>query len=90
MLGKIVPDEHYHEHATCYHVKVVISSCVHRGIVNVAKQAQQVSDVTKIHALVGGFHSVLRRWTTGDTSFPRLKNSILTWWCQCTVAAKIS
>ncbi len=60
LLGKIVPDEHYHEHATCYHVKdrglVIISSCGHRGIVNVAKQAQQVSGVTKIHALVGGFH----------------------------------
>jgi 7,8-dihydropterin-6-yl-methyl-4-(beta-D-ribofuranosyl)aminobenzene 5'-phosphate synthase len=60
LLGKIVPDEHYHEHATCYHVKdrglVVISSCGHRGIVNVVKQAQQVSGVTKIHALVGGFH----------------------------------
>ena len=33
MLGKIVPDEHIHEHATCFNVKdrglVVISSCGH-------------------------------------------------------------
>ena len=41
MLGKIVPDEHIHEHATCFNVKdrglVVISSCGHVGIVNSAR-----------------------------------------------------
>jgi 7,8-dihydropterin-6-yl-methyl-4-(beta-D-ribofuranosyl)aminobenzene 5'-phosphate synthase len=60
LLGKIVPDEHIHEHATCFNVKdrgiVVISSCGHVGIVNSARQAQEVSGVQKIHALVGGFH----------------------------------
>ena len=60
MLGKIVPDEHIHEHATCFNVKdrglVVISSCGHVGIVNSARQAMEVSGVNKIHALVGGFH----------------------------------
>jgi 7,8-dihydropterin-6-yl-methyl-4-(beta-D-ribofuranosyl)aminobenzene 5'-phosphate synthase len=59
-LGKIVTDEHYHEHATCYNVKdrglIVLSSCGHVGIVNSAKQAQEVSGVQKVHALVGGFH----------------------------------
>jgi 7,8-dihydropterin-6-yl-methyl-4-(beta-D-ribofuranosyl)aminobenzene 5'-phosphate synthase len=59
-LGKIVTDEHHHEHATCFHVKdrglVVLSSCGHVGIVNSAKQAQDVSGVQKVHALVGGFH----------------------------------
>jgi 7,8-dihydropterin-6-yl-methyl-4-(beta-D-ribofuranosyl)aminobenzene 5'-phosphate synthase len=59
-LGKIVTDEHYHEHATCYNVKdrglVVLSSCGHVGIVNSAMQAQEVSGVQKVHALVGGFH----------------------------------
>jgi 7,8-dihydropterin-6-yl-methyl-4-(beta-D-ribofuranosyl)aminobenzene 5'-phosphate synthase len=59
-LGKIVNDEHYHEHATCFNVKdrglVVVSSCGHVGIVNSAKQAQEVSGVQKVHALVGGFH----------------------------------
>src|SRR5262249_54445450 len=43
MLGKIMPDEHIHEHATCFNVKdrglVVISSCGHVGIVNSARQA---------------------------------------------------
>jgi 7,8-dihydropterin-6-yl-methyl-4-(beta-D-ribofuranosyl)aminobenzene 5'-phosphate synthase len=60
LQGKIVPDEHVHEHATCFNVKdkglVVISSCGHVGIVNSARQAQEVSGVQKIHALVGGFH----------------------------------
>jgi 7,8-dihydropterin-6-yl-methyl-4-(beta-D-ribofuranosyl)aminobenzene 5'-phosphate synthase len=60
LQGKIVPDEHVHEHATCFNIKdkglVVISSCGHVGIVNSARQAQEVSGVQKIHALVGGFH----------------------------------
>jgi len=60
MDGKIVPDEHIHEHATCFNVKdkglVVISSCGHVGIVNSVKQAQEVSGIQKVHAIVGGFH----------------------------------
>jgi 7,8-dihydropterin-6-yl-methyl-4-(beta-D-ribofuranosyl)aminobenzene 5'-phosphate synthase len=60
LLGQIVPDEHIHEHATCFNLKdrgiVVISSCGHVGIVNSARQAQEVSGVQKVHALVGGFH----------------------------------
>jgi 7,8-dihydropterin-6-yl-methyl-4-(beta-D-ribofuranosyl)aminobenzene 5'-phosphate synthase len=69
-LGKIVDDQHYHEHATCFNVKdrglVVLSSCGHVGIVNSAKQAQDVSGVQKVHALVGGFH-------LGATADPQLK-----------------
>jgi 7,8-dihydropterin-6-yl-methyl-4-(beta-D-ribofuranosyl)aminobenzene 5'-phosphate synthase len=60
LQGKIVPDEHIHEHATCFNIKdrglVVISSCGHVGIVNSALQAREVSGVDKVHALVGGFH----------------------------------
>jgi 7,8-dihydropterin-6-yl-methyl-4-(beta-D-ribofuranosyl)aminobenzene 5'-phosphate synthase len=60
MEGKIVPDERIHEHATCFNVRdfglVVISSCGHVGIVNSVKQAQEVSGVQKVHAIVGGFH----------------------------------
>jgi 7,8-dihydropterin-6-yl-methyl-4-(beta-D-ribofuranosyl)aminobenzene 5'-phosphate synthase len=59
-VGKPVPDEHYHEHATVFNVKnrglVVISSCSHRGVVNAVRQAQEVSGVEKLHALIGGFH----------------------------------
>jgi 7,8-dihydropterin-6-yl-methyl-4-(beta-D-ribofuranosyl)aminobenzene 5'-phosphate synthase len=60
LQGKIVPDEHVHEHATCFHVRdkglVVISSCGHVGIVNSVRQAQDVSGIQKVHAIVGGFH----------------------------------
>ena len=60
LQGKIVPDQHVHEHATCFNLRgkglVVISSCGHVGIVNSVRQAQQVSGVQKIHAIVGGFH----------------------------------
>ena len=60
LQGKIMPDEHVHEHATCFNVKdrglVVISSCGHVGIVNSVRQAQEVSGVQKVHAIVGGFH----------------------------------
>lgn len=58
--GKPVPDEHIHEHGTCFNLKdrglVVISSCGHAGIVNTVLQAQEVSGVTKVHAVLGGFH----------------------------------
>jgi 7,8-dihydropterin-6-yl-methyl-4-(beta-D-ribofuranosyl)aminobenzene 5'-phosphate synthase len=58
--GKPAPDEHLHEHGTCFHVKgkglVVISSCGHAGIVNTVLQAQEVSGVKKVHAVLGGFH----------------------------------
>jgi 7,8-dihydropterin-6-yl-methyl-4-(beta-D-ribofuranosyl)aminobenzene 5'-phosphate synthase len=60
MEGRIVPDEHIHEHATCFNLKdkglVVISSCGHVGIVNSVRQAMEVSGVEKIHAIMGGFH----------------------------------
>jgi 7,8-dihydropterin-6-yl-methyl-4-(beta-D-ribofuranosyl)aminobenzene 5'-phosphate synthase len=58
--GKAVPDEHIHEHGTCFNVKgrglVVMSSCGHAGIVNTARQAMEVSGVKKLHAALGGFH----------------------------------
>lgn len=60
MEGKIVPDEHIHEHATCFNLKdkglIVVSSCGHVGIVNSVRQAQEVSGISKVHAIMGGFH----------------------------------
>ena len=60
LAGKIVPDEHLHEHATCFNLRgkglIVISSCGHVGIVNTVRQAQRVSGVEKVHAIAGGFH----------------------------------
>src|SRR3954464_6367108 len=52
MQGKMVPDEHVHEHATCFNIRgkglVVISSCGHAGIVNLVRQAQEVSGIQKV------------------------------------------
>jgi 7,8-dihydropterin-6-yl-methyl-4-(beta-D-ribofuranosyl)aminobenzene 5'-phosphate synthase len=60
LQGKIQPDQHVHEHATCFNIRgkglVVISSCGHVGIVNSVRQAQEVSGIQKVHAIVGGFH----------------------------------
>ncbi len=58
--GRLVPDEHPDEHATCYVVQgrglVVISSCGHIGLINTVKAAMAVSGVGKLHAVLGGFH----------------------------------
>ena len=56
------PDDFQHEIATNFLVRdkglVVITSCSHRGVVNTVKQAQVVSGVQKIHAVIGGMHLV--------------------------------
>ncbi|HEX3862202.1 MAG TPA: MBL fold metallo-hydrolase [Stellaceae bacterium] len=58
--GRLVPDRHPDEHATCYVVQgkglVVISSCGHCGLINTIKTAMAVSNVGKLHAVLGGFH----------------------------------
>ncbi|MGK7871498.1 MBL fold metallo-hydrolase [Falsiroseomonas sp. E2-1-a20] len=60
LQGRIVRDEHHHEHATCFNLRdrglVVITSCGHRGALSSIRKAQEVSGVRKLHALVGGFH----------------------------------
>jgi 7,8-dihydropterin-6-yl-methyl-4-(beta-D-ribofuranosyl)aminobenzene 5'-phosphate synthase len=60
LAGTPVPDQHWHEHATCFQVGdrglVVITSCGHGGILNTVRRAQEVTGVEKIHALCGGFH----------------------------------
>jgi 7,8-dihydropterin-6-yl-methyl-4-(beta-D-ribofuranosyl)aminobenzene 5'-phosphate synthase len=60
LSGKQVPDQHWHEHATCFRLGdrglVVISSCGHAGIINTLRRAQEITGVDRIYALVGGFH----------------------------------
>ncbi|GEP06935.1 MBL fold metallo-hydrolase [Methylobacterium oxalidis] len=55
-----VPDQFQHEIATAFNVKgrglVILTSCSHRGVVNAIRQAQAVSGVSKVHAVIGGFH----------------------------------
>jgi 7,8-dihydropterin-6-yl-methyl-4-(beta-D-ribofuranosyl)aminobenzene 5'-phosphate synthase len=58
--GELVPDTFQGEHATAYHVRdrglVVITSCGHAGVINSVRQAQKASGVSRVHAIVGGFH----------------------------------
>jgi 7,8-dihydropterin-6-yl-methyl-4-(beta-D-ribofuranosyl)aminobenzene 5'-phosphate synthase len=55
-------DDAVHELGTAFNVRdrglVVIGSCSHRGIINTVQRAQTVSGVSKVHAIVGGFHLV--------------------------------
>ncbi len=61
-VGAYIPDDFDHEIATNYLVKgkglVVLTSCSHRGVINAIKQAQEVSGIGKVHAVIGGFHIV--------------------------------
>jgi 7,8-dihydropterin-6-yl-methyl-4-(beta-D-ribofuranosyl)aminobenzene 5'-phosphate synthase len=56
------PDDFRGEQAFFFNVKgkglVVLSGCAHAGIVNTVKQAQKVSGIEKIHAVLGGFHLI--------------------------------
>ena len=55
-----IPDQFQHELATAFNLKgrglVVLTSCSHRGVVNAVRQAQAASGITKVHAVIGGFH----------------------------------
>ena len=56
----LVPDDFQHEQATCFNLKgkglIVLTSCGHRGIVNSVRSAIKVSGISKVHAVLGGFH----------------------------------
>jgi 7,8-dihydropterin-6-yl-methyl-4-(beta-D-ribofuranosyl)aminobenzene 5'-phosphate synthase len=60
--GAFIPDDFEHEIGTNFVVKgkglVVLTSCSHRGVINTIRQAQAVSGIHKVHAVVGGFHVV--------------------------------
>lgn len=60
--GAFLVDDAVHELGTAFNLAgrglVVIGSCSHRGIINTVRQAQSVSGVRKVHAIVGGFHLV--------------------------------
>jgi 7,8-dihydropterin-6-yl-methyl-4-(beta-D-ribofuranosyl)aminobenzene 5'-phosphate synthase len=58
--GELRQDTFIGEQTLIAHVKdkglVVVTSCSHRGIVGICKWAARVSGVSKIHAVIGGFH----------------------------------
>lgn len=58
--GQVVQDTFIGEQAMIAHVRnrglVVVTSCSHRGIVGICRNAVRVTEIDKIHAVVGGFH----------------------------------
>lgn len=58
--GNIQPDDFRGELALFFIVRgkglVVLSGCAHAGIVNTIRQAQKISGISKVHAVLGGFH----------------------------------
>lgn len=56
------PDEFRGEQALFFHLKgkglVVLSGCAHAGIVNTVKHVQKISGISKVHAILGGFHLI--------------------------------
>jgi 7,8-dihydropterin-6-yl-methyl-4-(beta-D-ribofuranosyl)aminobenzene 5'-phosphate synthase len=55
-----IPAQLRHEIAAAFNLRghglVVLTSCSHRGVINAIRQAQAVSGVNKVHAVIGGFH----------------------------------
>ena len=49
---------------------VIISGCAHAGIVNTTYYAQQITGVTKVHAIMGGFH------LAGKNCEPRISKTV--------------
>ena len=74
LTGKPQPDQHWHEHATCFRLGdrglVVISSCGHAGIIDTLKRAQQVSGIEK--------DLCPRRWLSSRARAGRLLASVMT------------
>jgi 7,8-dihydropterin-6-yl-methyl-4-(beta-D-ribofuranosyl)aminobenzene 5'-phosphate synthase len=60
--GTFIPDDFEHEIATNFLLKdkglVVLTSCSHSGVINTIRQAQAASRISKVHAVIGGFHIV--------------------------------
>ena len=58
--GQVVPDTFIGEQTLLVNVRdrglVVVTSCSHRGVVGISKNATRVTGVPKVHAIVGGFH----------------------------------
>ncbi len=58
--GQIVQDSCIGEQTLIAHVRdrglVVVTSCSHRGIVGICRHAVAASGVSRVHAIIGGFH----------------------------------
>lgn len=60
--GKLEQDSFIEEIAVFSIIKdkglVIISGCGHRGIVNTVKYIQKITNIKKVHAILGGFHLI--------------------------------
>jgi 7,8-dihydropterin-6-yl-methyl-4-(beta-D-ribofuranosyl)aminobenzene 5'-phosphate synthase len=58
--GKMEPDTIPEDQSIVINLKgkglVIISGCAHAGIVNTIRYAQQMSGISNVHAVLGGFH----------------------------------
>lgn len=56
----VVPDQFRHEIPTAFNLKnrglIVLTSCSHRGVMNAVAASRAASGITKVHAVIGGFH----------------------------------
>jgi 7,8-dihydropterin-6-yl-methyl-4-(beta-D-ribofuranosyl)aminobenzene 5'-phosphate synthase len=58
--GKTEPDRVLDDQAIVIHLKgkglVIITGCAHSGIINTIQFAQKLTEISSIHAIIGGFH----------------------------------
>jgi 7,8-dihydropterin-6-yl-methyl-4-(beta-D-ribofuranosyl)aminobenzene 5'-phosphate synthase len=59
--GTVAQDDFREELSVVFNVRgqglVVITSCAHRGVINILKYAQQITNVFTIAAQIGGWHT---------------------------------
>jgi 7,8-dihydropterin-6-yl-methyl-4-(beta-D-ribofuranosyl)aminobenzene 5'-phosphate synthase len=76
------------EHSLVINIKdkglVVLSGCAHPGIVNIVKRAQQVSGVSEVYAVIGGFHISSKREGAKVAEFLHELDVQLVSPCHCT------
>jgi 7,8-dihydropterin-6-yl-methyl-4-(beta-D-ribofuranosyl)aminobenzene 5'-phosphate synthase len=63
---------------------VVLSGCAHPGIVNIVKRAQQVSGISTVYAVIGGFHISSKREGAHVAEFLQKLGVQLVSPCHCT------
>src|SRR3989442_5291635 len=58
--GELIQDTFIGEQALVANVRdrglVVVTSCSHRGIIGICRNAIRVTGVPRVHAVIGGFH----------------------------------
>jgi len=70
---------------------IILTGCAHPGIVNIIKRAQQVSGISKVYAVIGGFHISSTREGTNVARFLHEIAVKLVSPCHCTgVNAKMA